>query len=89
MPIRSQDCLNLLRPLIDTLIPRQPGLRRETRHGLNQLLHLIVQQMLAVAGLESLHLIRRTEAPILNGDLIGRAVNRQPLRPSMVTRLTF
>lgn len=58
MPIRGQDRLNLGRPLIDALIPRQTGLRCETRHGLDQLLHLTVQQMLPIPRLESLHLIR-------------------------------
>jgi hypothetical protein len=43
LPIRRQYRLNILRPLGDRLIPGQTILACETCHGLNELLHLIVE----------------------------------------------
>ena len=79
MPIGSQNRLHSLRPLIDGLVPRQSALLTEGCHRLNELIHLRIQQMLPVARLQILDLIRRrTRVPVLNRDLIRRPVNRQP-----------
>jgi hypothetical protein len=76
LPIRRQYRLNILWPLGDRLIPGQAILSRKARHGLDELLHLIVQQVLAIAGLNGFHLTGRTPIPALNRDLIRCAMDR-------------
>ncbi len=78
LPVCSQNCLYILWPLRDGLIPGQPGLRAEGSHRLNELLHLRIEQLLAVAGLNGFGLIGTAAIPILNGRVIGRAMNRKP-----------
>jgi len=76
LPICRENGLNIVRSLGNGLIPGQAVLAGETRHGLDELLHLIVQQMLTIAGLNRFHLIGGTPVPVLNGDLIRRTVDR-------------
>ena len=79
MPVGSKHRLNLLRPLIDGLIPRQPCLLTKARHRLDQLIDLRIQQRLTVAGLNRFELGRsRGTIPILNRDRIRRSMDRQP-----------
>ena len=42
VPVGGQNRLYFLRPLRDPLVPRETRLGRETRHRLNELLHLVV-----------------------------------------------
>lgn len=42
LPVGGQNRLYFLRPLRDPLVPRETRLGRETRHRLNELLHLVV-----------------------------------------------
>ena len=78
MPTGGQDRLHLLRALIDGLVPREAGLLAERGHRLDQLIDLGIDQMLPVAGLDIFDLIgRRAGVPVLNCNLIRRAMNRQ------------
>ena len=68
LPIRRQNGLDILRTLIDGLIPRQPGLLTEGGHGLDQLIDFRIQEMLTVTRLKIFDLIgSRACIPILNG----------------------
>ena len=63
--------------MINRLIPRQASLLGEPRHRLNQLIHLPTEQHLTIARLNRLDPIGRADIPVLHGDLVGQAVNRQ------------
>jgi hypothetical protein len=77
LPVRRQDGLDLLRLLIDHLIPSQAGLLREGSPRLNELIHLRVEQRLAVARLDRLDLgHRRVGIPVLNCNALGHAMRR-------------
>src|SRR5262245_40011411 len=80
LPVRGQDALKLrlLSWVTSTTarsVPGQAGLLRESRHRLNQLIHLRAEQQFAIARLNHLGLIGRANIPILHGDLVGRSMN--------------
>ena len=75
LPARSQNRLDLLWSLIDRLVPAQTGLLAEGCHRLDQLIHLCIQQHLAVTSLERFDLIAQAEVPVLHGNLIARPMN--------------
>ena len=52
LPARRQNVLNLLRLLIDRLIPGETGLLGELRHRLDELIDLRAEQRVSVAGLD-------------------------------------
>ena len=78
MPIGGNNRLDVLWPLGKALLPRQARLRGKPCHGLNQLLHLVIEQMLAIAGLNGFDLIRCAEIPVLNHNGIGGPMHREP-----------
>ena len=45
LPAGCEDVLHLLRLLIDRLIPVETGLLAERRHGLDQLIHLVLSNV--------------------------------------------
>ncbi len=61
-----------------SIIPAQAGICRELSHGLDELIHLRAEQHFAIASLQRLDSIGRADIPVLHGDLIGCAMNRQP-----------
>jgi len=78
LPARGQNGLHLLGPLIDRLIPREPGLGREPGHGLNQLIHLRIEEHLSITSLDNFNLVRRAGVPILDRDIVRGAMDREP-----------
>lgn len=79
MPTGGQHGLDILRPLINGLIPREASLLREARHRLDELIDLRAQHRLPVAGLNRFHLRRGwgTE-PILNRHTVSGPMNGKP-----------
>lgn len=79
MPTGGQHGLDILRPLIDGLIPREPSLLREARHRLDELIDLRAQHRLPVAGLDRFDLgCGGSTVPILDRHTIGGPMNGKP-----------
>ncbi len=82
LPARGDDALELRLLLCgpttrDSIVPAQAGICRELSHGLDELIHLRAEQHLAIASLNRLRPIGCADIPVLYGNLIGRAMNRQ------------
>lgn len=60
------------------MVPGETSLLIECSHGLNQLIHLRTEQQRAIPSLHRLNLMIGADVPVLNGDLIGRTMHRQP-----------
>ena len=78
LPTGREYRLHVLRSLGNRVFPGEPCLLAERRHGLNQLIDLAIDQLLAVAGLDGFNLIRRPAVPIADRHLIARPSQTQP-----------
>ena len=70
--------MHILGTLINRLVPGQTSLLIERSHGVNQLIHLRTEQQRAIPGLHRLDLMIGADIPVLNGNLIGGTMHRQP-----------
>src|SRR4029453_6197924 len=65
MPVRCEHGLHLARDLLDRLVPADTTMRdAEGRHGLNELVHLSIQERTTILRPKHLDLVR---CPILPG----------------------